>query len=318
VCYAEKKAGVEMNLSNLQYFLAVVETGTISQAARKNYMSQQALSDRIRRLEKHYRLPLLERTNPVRLTPAGELVCRTAREVLGTMEQLDRQLAELEKKAEGRLVISTGQSGTPPFLPKLMLQFQERMPEVEPLLIHPSSLEAELIEVPLEADLLVGNLPFGENMETVELFRDPICVAISEKLLEKQLGSAWRDREPELLARGAVRDWGEFPLRTAKSNGHKKIEAVCNTGNVGACSPELLLHLCLTGQCAAVIPMHFARCIFDGAPQMRSYPLFNEDILYQVAIGTRRGEPLGRAAEVFIRTAVEYFQKNTAEGSEGL
>lgn len=77
-----------MNLENLRCLLHVAEAGSFSQAARDSYLSQQAISDQIRRLEQHYQTPLLERTRPVRLTQAGAVVCDTAREVLAAMGPL--------------------------------------------------------------------------------------------------------------------------------------------------------------------------------------------------------------------------------------
>lgn len=297
-----------MHLSNFRYFMDVVEMGTISQAARKNFMTQQALSDRIRRLEKRCGMPLLERTNPVRLTPAGECVCRTAREILEKMERLEQELGALNAKRENRLIISTGMTATPPFMPELMTKFYERMPEVELLLIHPGSLEAELAGIPPEADLLIGNLPFGEDVEAIEMFRDPVCIAVSEKKLEHRYGVDWKRREGEFLGRKTVREWSEIELGTARCNGREITDGLQRNEGVSAYSMELLQHLCQTGQCAAVVPTHFARTVFRDVPQMRIYSLCGEDLLFRVAIGVRRGRPRTAAVEGFIQTAQELFR----------
>ena len=59
-----------LNLNNLRCFLTVVETGSISRAAKEGFVTQQAVSEQIRRLEQDFQTLLLERTRPVRL-PAG-------------------------------------------------------------------------------------------------------------------------------------------------------------------------------------------------------------------------------------------------------
>ena len=65
----------------VNYFVEVVEAGSISEVARRSFTSQQAVSDHVRRLEEHYQTPLLERTRLLTLTPAGKLVYGTAKEV---------------------------------------------------------------------------------------------------------------------------------------------------------------------------------------------------------------------------------------------
>ena len=68
-----------MNIS-LEYFLAVAEEESISRAAERVMVSQQDMSNHIRRLEKQYGL-LFERRPRFALTPAGEAVLATYRQV---------------------------------------------------------------------------------------------------------------------------------------------------------------------------------------------------------------------------------------------
>ena len=104
-----------MNLISLRYFVAVAESGSISQAARSLYTSQQVVSDHIRRLEEHYGTRLLERTRPVTLTQPGELLLETARLVLSTMEHLEHRIQAVAQPLSNRLVISIGRTRLPPF-----------------------------------------------------------------------------------------------------------------------------------------------------------------------------------------------------------
>ena len=60
-------------LKQLRYFQSVVQTGSFSEAAAKNYISQSAISQQIQSLERDLGFPLLERRNRrFSLTPAGE------------------------------------------------------------------------------------------------------------------------------------------------------------------------------------------------------------------------------------------------------
>lgn len=77
-----------MELRQLRYFVAVAETGNISRAAQKIFLTQPALSRQIKALEEEIGQCLLERrANSIRLTPAGEAMLREAREMLRQAEQ---------------------------------------------------------------------------------------------------------------------------------------------------------------------------------------------------------------------------------------
>ncbi|TAP41996.1 LysR family transcriptional regulator ArgP [Arthrobacter sp. S39] len=65
----------------LRTFAAVVDEGTFEAAARSLIVTPSAVSQRLKAMEDAAGLILLQRTNPVRPTPAGEAVLRFARQV---------------------------------------------------------------------------------------------------------------------------------------------------------------------------------------------------------------------------------------------
>src|SRR5438046_114262 len=72
-----------MELRQLRYFVAVAETGNISRAAKKIFLTQPALSRQIQALEDEIGQCLLERqAHSIRLTPVGEALLSEARELL--------------------------------------------------------------------------------------------------------------------------------------------------------------------------------------------------------------------------------------------
>ena len=78
-----------MELRQLRYFVAVAETGNISTAAKKIFLTQPALSRQIKALENEIGQCLLERrAHSVHLTPVGEGLLRDARELLQHADQV--------------------------------------------------------------------------------------------------------------------------------------------------------------------------------------------------------------------------------------
>ncbi len=71
-----------MKIEDLHYFISVGETGSITKAAQKHFMTQQGLSRIISNMERELCTKLLARNNNrIRLTTAGEQVMAGAREI---------------------------------------------------------------------------------------------------------------------------------------------------------------------------------------------------------------------------------------------
>ena len=72
-----------IELRHLKTLLALEETGSVSLAAKRVFLTQSALSHQIRALENYYETPLFERkSTPLRFTPAGMRLLQLARELL--------------------------------------------------------------------------------------------------------------------------------------------------------------------------------------------------------------------------------------------
>ena len=74
--------GQEMNHIGLYYFTVAAEELNITRAAAKLFISQQSLSEHIRKLEKQYDAVFFTRGSRLALTSQGERMLAYAREVL--------------------------------------------------------------------------------------------------------------------------------------------------------------------------------------------------------------------------------------------
>ncbi|MEU0440437.1 LysR substrate-binding domain-containing protein [Streptomyces sp. NPDC006186] len=91
-----------LDLNKLEHLIAVAEEGSITRAAARLHLSQQALSTSIRVLEREVGVPLLERTaTGVALLPAGTALVEDARVLRGTARsalQRARRIGRGEKE----------------------------------------------------------------------------------------------------------------------------------------------------------------------------------------------------------------------------
>ena len=88
-----------MTLQQLKYVTTVAQTGTISDAAKKLFISQPSLTKAVRELEKEMGITIFERTN------RGIVISKEGETFLGYARQVLEQAALLEetyKKKAGR------------------------------------------------------------------------------------------------------------------------------------------------------------------------------------------------------------------------
>jgi len=89
----------EMNDKQIKAFISVAECGSFSAAARKQYISPQAIIQQIDLLENEVGVQLIYRTHRgVSLTPAGAQFCQQALRLTREMDALLEQLRSADKK----------------------------------------------------------------------------------------------------------------------------------------------------------------------------------------------------------------------------
>jgi len=121
-----------MQIETLQVFCDLVETSSFSEAAKRNDITQSAVSQQIRSLETKYEVVFFERGKKnFAVTPEGEIFYDSARRTLEVYNGIGDQLNALQDRIAGQLRIATiGSIGFHDLPPRVEL-FRERFPEVD-------------------------------------------------------------------------------------------------------------------------------------------------------------------------------------------
>ncbi|QLG87377.1 LysR family transcriptional regulator [Chitinibacter bivalviorum] len=121
-----------LELRHLKTITAIAEAGSLTRAAERLHLTQSALSHQVRLLEDHYGLPLFARkSNPLKLTAAGEKLAALAADVLPAIAATERDIARLREGQAGQLRIAVECHTCFDWLMPAMDQFRTHWPEVE-------------------------------------------------------------------------------------------------------------------------------------------------------------------------------------------
>jgi len=117
-----------MQIENFKIFADLVETKSFSKAAKLNAITQSAVSQQARAMERHFKSLLIDRSQKqFQLTREGQRVYDAAKEMLHTYEKLLAELQEMKKVISGTIRLSTiysiGLHELPPFIKKFLHDF---------------------------------------------------------------------------------------------------------------------------------------------------------------------------------------------------
>lgn len=119
-----------MDYKQLQFFLSVCEEKSISRAAEKSFVSQQAISKSLSNLEQELGVQLFVRTaSGVSLTEAGQLLERQARPHLAERDEILHQMQHFCSRPQIRIGYFMGLLQALP--PHFFLNFQKEHPDIQ-------------------------------------------------------------------------------------------------------------------------------------------------------------------------------------------
>lgn len=179
-----------MELRELSAFVAVVEEGGLSAAARRLHVSQPALSQTISALERELRVKLLERSNTgTRPTEAGLTLLGEAQAVLARYQQAVRVMARLSDGREGVLRIGIPLEFPFDILRPAFAELADEWPQTKVQARHLSTAEqsAALQAGDLELGLL-RERPAGDQFDAMLISREELGVLLSSDQVAELAG----------------------------------------------------------------------------------------------------------------------------------
>ena len=169
-----------MNLRDLQYLVALAETGHFGEAAERCHVSQPTLSAQIKKLEEYLGVQLFERQpRKVSVTDVGRRIVDRARLVVRQAEDIREVARASRDPLTGKLRVGLIPTIAPYLLPRVAPRLKSRLPDLQ-LMLYEYQTGPLLEKLRAgELDLAILALPSDTaGLETRSLFAESFVVAM--------------------------------------------------------------------------------------------------------------------------------------------
>ena len=162
---------MKTTLDELQAFVSVVDSGSISAAAEQLTQTASGVSRALSRLEEKLDVTLLRRTTRrLELTEEGQAFLAQARKILDAVESAEEQMKVRRQKPAGRLRVNAAAPFMLHVVVPLVAGFRAQYPDIQ-LELHSSDQIIDLLEQRTDVAIRIGPLrdstlharPLGSN-----------------------------------------------------------------------------------------------------------------------------------------------------------
>src|SRR5947209_7014564 len=123
---------MDLEVRHLRLVAAVADVGSLTRAADRLHLTQSALSHQLRDIESRLGAALFLRVGKrLVLTPAGERLLASARDVLGRLDRAETEIRQMGQESAGLLRLTTQCYTCYHWLPALLTRYRRRFPRVE-------------------------------------------------------------------------------------------------------------------------------------------------------------------------------------------
>ena len=295
-----------MDISQLKYFIALAQTRSFSEAARRCGISQPSMSHGISALEKQLGAQLFLRSRKnVSITDAGKVLLPSATQIVELAEKAELRIRQIETGQTGNLVISALTTSSA-VLSKTLTAFTKKYPDVMTDITFTSGKSETIAMSESVGDVHFAvreMVPEGELFDYIITHYDRLCVAFpaDHPLADEELDFSKLKNERFIAVSGsdgpALRN--EI-LRVCESRGYHP-NIVCQYDRA-----EAVLLSVGTGNGIAVVPEALGSVFYYNNVKLKQIP--GDDALRTYVIAWQK-DLQNPAARLFVDVAKELFQK---------
>ncbi|NLM75254.1 MAG: LysR family transcriptional regulator [Clostridiaceae bacterium] len=185
-----------MTIRHLRIFIEVVDSGKMSTAAEKLYISQPTVSQAIRELEEHYGVLLFERlSRKLYITPKGERLLSYARNVVKQFDDMEEMM--LKGNYVEKIRIGATNTVGNCILGDVIRSFKEINPHIEvySYVNNTKDVEEKLLRSELDIGIVEGNVKSQDLISIPEVNDFLVLICAKDHPLAKKKTVKLKDLE---------------------------------------------------------------------------------------------------------------------------
>jgi len=170
-----------LEMKHLRMMIAISETGNMTRAAERLFLSQSALSQQLKDIENKLAVELFFRT-PKKMIPTslGKKLLKTAFHVTETLGETELEIAKAASGDSGELKVGTQCLFCYKWLPGVMDQFHRKFPNMDFEIGYSSDLTKDL-ENQIYDLVITGSPPSHDGITYSPLFQDQmVCIMCND------------------------------------------------------------------------------------------------------------------------------------------
>lgn len=302
-------------LRQLEYLVAVADTGHFGRAAERVHVTQPTLSEQLRTLEQRLGVQLVERSRSnVLVTPLGFEVLEIARRILRDAQRIRDLTGQLGSGMGGVVRLGLPSTIGPYLLPRVVPRLRALYPQLK--LYVREELPHELPRGLAEGlhDAIVTPLPVAQSgLKEAVLFEEPLYLAVPlDHELAKRDSIKMHDLEGvDLLALGPGHQLRDLVVSLAAESG-----AVIRFDYEGT-SLDTLREMMAMGLGVSLLPGLYVRSVVRNDPRFKTFDIGRRGLKRTIGMlwrKTKSSQPdFARLASLFREAVEQEFSETRIE-----
>jgi len=282
-------------LRQMEYLVAIADTGTFGEAAKRTFVSQPSLSAQIKDMEQHIGVSLLERgRHGALLTPVGEEMVSRARIVLRQVEEMKVLGREAEGTLAGRVKLGVLPTVGPYLLPQATRKLHKAYPDLRLFVREERTSELKDHLTSGLFDVIISTAEDHPDTKSLPIVRENIyiCIAPDDPLAETRGPVNIQDlRDREFLTLGHGHQFALLVRNIAAKAGGT------TSGEYEGTSLDAIRQMAAMGGSVAVLPSLYAISEAKRDPQLIVRPINDPLAQRQIDLIWRHSSPLAKKFE---------------------
>ena len=288
---------MDINYELYKVFYHVANTLSFSEASKQLFISQSAVSQSIKVLEKKLTQPLFIRsTKRVQLTPEGEILLKHIEPAMNLIRQGENQLLEANTLNGGQLRIGASDTICRYYLVPYLKEFHRRYPNVHIKVTNQTSIACAKLLESGQVDFAITNYPNSglSNTQNVRIIREFKDVFVAN------------DEYKELKGKTvSLKDLKQFPILMLdrKSTTSEFLHSMFQrhqldlVPEIELSSNDLLIDLARIGLGVAFVPDY---CIPENEHNLFRVQTEEDLPARQLVVASNESLPISQAAKQFM------------------